>query len=161
MNIKYIICLLLANSCYSQSLSTGTGSLFETYKTTLGGVTNSSVFRRTFQEFNYRKSHRGIEVYETYHSKNYYNSTMLQKSIFSKPMPSFIINKNGEVYETYRYKVETQPYNSFNNSIFQKTGQRFIITEESRPFLKKENSLNTTKPGLSYDPDVDIEPIER
>ena len=156
------IILFFTMNCYSQVLNSGAGSAYQTYKTTLGGVTNSSIFTRPFQEYNYVKTHRGIEVYNTYNSKNYYNSTMLHKSIFSKPMPDFILHNNGNIYETYKYEIGTQPLPTKVGSVFQKPSQKVTIIEKNNSIKTTMEQISKEKiSGLTYDPEVNSEPIEK
>ena len=83
-----------------------------------GGSTNDShptIFPKPFQSYNYIKTHRGIEVYETYKDKSY-STNESRGTIFSKPFPKYIIIGD-KMYETYRTKNST---NESNGTIFTK-----------------------------------------
>lgn len=152
----FIVLYLIASTLEAQSLSSGTGSVFQTYKTTLGGVTNSSVFKKAFQDYNYIKSSRGIEVYETYASVNSANyNTRDNRSIFSKPEPSFIIRNNREIYRTYKSINDS----TTNSSIFAGPMPVGVIEDKNINKFQKMYTVNNVKPkGLSYNPDIDLAP---
>lgn len=154
MRILIVLYILISN-LQAQSLSSGMGSVYETYKTTLGGVTNSSIFKKAFQEFNYVKTSRGIEVYETYRSINSANyNTRDNKSIFSKPEPSFIIRNNREIYRTYKSINDSET----NSSIFSRPMPIGIIESKDINRQKDISRSRYKSQGLSYDPDIDIQP---
>ena len=116
----------------SIKLSAQNGSVYETYKQPdwQGDSNSSTIFTKTFQEFNYIKSSRGIEVYKTYlHTNTYTFSTnkyyQSQGTIFSKPLPDFIIKNNGTIYRTYSYGTN-------RGSIFTKPFESKRITKSNR-----------------------------
>lgn len=133
--IKYILILTLWTSCklYAQN-----GSVYETYKQPnyQGDSNASTLFNKPIQEYNYRKTQRGIEVYRTYQHTNAINSPtnvyyQSRSSIFSRSEPEFIIKNNGQMYRTYNYGTN-------GSSIF------------SRPFQSKTIYKND-KDKISFD----------
>lgn len=119
--IKILLFLTITSLSYAQS-----GAIYETYKQpNYQGDTNAStIFPKAIQEYNYIKTHRGIEVYRTYKHTNalgsatnrYYQSS---SSIFSKSEPEYIIKKDGQVYRTYNYgtnkgSIFTKPFQSMS-----------------------------------------------
>jgi len=130
IKISLIIFLLTINFTFAQK-----GSIYETYKQPnyQGNTNASTIFPKAFQEYNYIKTSRGIEVYRTYkhtnaytHSGNkYYQSGA---TIFSVSEPEFIIRNDGSVYRTYKSGTN-------KSSIFTKPFQDKIITREDRSKL--------------------------
>lgn len=123
-NKLYTICILIAsmNIGFSQ-----TGAVYETYKYRDGSTNSSdgSVFNRPFQEYNYLKTHRGIEVYETYKYRYASGDTNSSRgSVISKPFPSYIIIGD-KMYRTYKYNSGST--NTSNGSIFNKPFEAKII----------------------------------
>jgi hypothetical protein len=144
--IKVIVILikLFIVGGYCQS-----GSVYETYKQPnwQGDSNASTIFPKTFQEFNYIKTSRGIEVYKTYSHTNPYTYTtnryyQAQSTIFSKPLPDFIIKNNGTIYKTYSYGTN-------RGSIFTKPFESKRITKPTRADISFDgetinNSLEST-----------------
>jgi hypothetical protein len=127
--IKYILILTLCLSCelYSQN-----GSVYETYKQPnyQGDSNISTIFNKPIQEYNYRKTQRGIEVYRTYQHTNPINSTtniyyQSRSSIFSRPEPELIIKNNGQIYRTYSYGTN-------GSSIFSRPFQSKVIYKNNK-----------------------------
>lgn len=128
------------------------GSVYETYKQPnwQGDSNASTIFPKTFQEFNYIKTSRGIEVYKTYvHTNPYTFSTnryyQAQGTIFSKPLPDFIIKNNGTIYRTYSYGTN-------RGSIFAKPFESKRITKPVRADISFDgetinNNLESTGSG--------------
>lgn len=132
MKIKLIliIFLFITNCIFAQR-----GSIYETYKQpNYQGDTNAStIFPKAFQEFNYIKTSRGIEVYRTYkHTNAYINSSnkyyQSGATIFSVSEPEFILKNDGSVYRTYKSGTN-------KSSLFNKPFQDKIITREDRSKL--------------------------
>ena len=109
--MKYIILLsLLTNFAIAQS-----GAVYETYKTT-GGSTNEShgtIFNKPFQEYNYIKTARGIEVYQTYKTGGGNGTNQSRGTIFAQPFQSKEI-KAQSLKENIKTQVKTQ--NSFSKN---------------------------------------------
>ena len=117
--IIYSLLLIVASNGFCQ-----TGGVYETYKQPnwQGDSNSSTIFQKPFQEYNYRKSSRGIEVYKTYFHTNVFTvstNIYLQsgQTIFSRSEPDFIIKNNGQIYKTYSYSTNrgsifTKPFQS-------------------------------------------------
>ena len=144
--IKNLIVIVNLFACVSYSQ---TGSVYETYKQPnwQGDSNASTIFPKTFQEYNYIKTSRGIEIYKTYvHTNPYTYSTnryyQAQGTIFSKPLPDFIIKNNGTIYQTYNYGTN-------RGSIFTKPFETKRITKSNRADISFDgetmsNSLDST-----------------
>ena len=147
--MKYIILLsLICNLGIAQS-----GKVYETYKTTGGGTNQSdgTIFTKPFQEYNYIKTHRGIEVYSTYKTRG--NGTNESHgTIFSKPFPEYIIIGD-KMYKTY--KTESRGTNESRGTIFTRPFEskdiqadkiKYVVQTQavSRSSFKKDN-------GPTYD----------
>jgi hypothetical protein len=111
--MKYIILLsFITNFAIAQS-----GVVYETYKT-IGGGTNQShgtIFNKPFQEYNYIKTGRGIEVYQTYKTGGGNGTNQSHGTIFSKPFPEYYIIGN-KMYRTY--KTDYKSTNQSHGTIF-------------------------------------------
>lgn len=122
MNLcKLIVAYTLgAAGCIAQS-----GSVYETYRYQNESTNSSheSIFNKPFQEFNYIKTHRGIEVYRTYKYK-YGATNGSHGSVISKPFPEYIIVKD-KIYQTYKYEEDST--NTSRGSIFNKPFEADII----------------------------------
>jgi hypothetical protein len=118
INLLY---LLLASSCFSQD-----GTVYETYKYNNGSTNSSrgSVFNKPFQEYNYVKTSRGIEVYETYKYKYAGSTNASRSSVISKPFPEYVI-VNDKIYRTYKY--ENGSTNQSHGSVFNKPFEADVI----------------------------------
>jgi len=119
-----MLCLIYAKSSFAQN-----GAVYETYKYQNGGTNSShgSIFRKPFQEYNYIKTRRGIEVYETYKYQNG-GTNSSHGSIFSKPFPTYII-VGDKMYRTYTYNNGST--NSSHGSIFTKPFEAKVIDPNS------------------------------
>jgi hypothetical protein len=108
------------------------GVVYDTYKYNHSNTNQSpgSIFQKPFQEYNYIKTSRGIEVYATY-KYNYDNTNQSVGSIFSKPFPEYYI-VNNKIYSTYKYKDGST--NESHGSIF------------NRPF--EEKNINSTASAI-------------
>lgn len=129
---KFILYILLINSVYSQN-----GRVFDTYKTDSDSTDQShgTIFTKPFQEYNYLKTQRGIEVYRTYKLKS--DSTdQSHGTIFSKPFPEFIVI-NDKIYRTYKTKLDST--NQSHGTIF------------TKPFQSKEIINIAPKYKLRYE----------
>lgn len=132
MNYKQTILTLVLLSCNAIAQN---GSIYETYKQPnyQGDSNSSTIFPKAFQEYNYIKTSRGIEVYRTYKHTNsstfstnrYYESGA---TIFSKSEPEFIIKNDGQVYRTYSNGTN-------RNSIFPRPFQNMTINKDYREKL--------------------------
>lgn len=94
------------NICYAQetraSSGFGSSSAFINY--------SNSIFNTPIEQYKYVKTHRGIEIYETYrHPTNGY----VNQTIFPKTMPVAIIKSNSITKNVVIYKT-------YSNSIFNK-----------------------------------------
>lgn len=132
MKIKLLLIFLIG---LNFSLNAQQGSIYETYKQpNYQGDTNAStIFPKAFQEYNYIKTSRGIEVYRTYKHTNVYTSSTNRyyqsgSTIFSVSEPEFILKNDGSVYRTYKYGTN-------KSSIFSKPFQDKIITSGDRSKL--------------------------
>ena len=147
--MRYIILLsLITNWCFAQS-----GTVYETYKTTGGGTNEShgTIFTKPFQEYNYIKTHRGIEVYATYKTRAG-GTNESHGTIFSKPFPDYIIIGD-KMYRTYKTKtgntnesrgtIFTQPFESkdINATDIKYNIKAQVVSQDS---IKKDN-------GPTYD----------
>jgi len=133
-NKLYTICILIASMSIGFSQ---TGAVYETYRYRDGSTNSSdgSIFNRPFQEYNYLKTHRGIEVYETYKYRYASGDTNSSRgSVISKPFPTYII-VGDKMYRTYKYNSGST--NTSNGSIFNKPFEAKVID----PNL---NSVKTT-----------------
>jgi len=111
--MKYIILLsFIANIGIAQS-----GVVYETYKTRGGGTNEShgTIFNKPFQEYNYVKTARGIEVYQTYKTGGGNGTNQSHGTIFSKPFPEYYI-VNNKMYRTY--KTDYKSTNQSSGTIF-------------------------------------------
>ena len=129
--MKYIILLsLLTNLAIAQS-----GMVYETYKTT-GSDTNEShgtIFNKPFQEYNYVKTARGIEVYQTYKTGGGNGTNQSHGTIFSKPFPEYYIVGNN-IYRTY--KTDYKSTNQSRGTIF------------AQPFQSKDIKADPLKDNI-------------
>jgi hypothetical protein len=129
--MKYIILLsLLTNLAIAQS-----GMVYETYKTT-GSDTNEShgtIFNKPFQEYNYVKTARGIEVYQTYKTGGGNGTNQSHGTIFSKPFPEYYIVGNN-IYRTY--KTDYKSTNQSRGTIF------------AQPFQSKDIKADALKDNI-------------
>jgi len=133
-NKLYTIYILIASMSIGFSQ---TGAVYETYRYRNGSTNSSdgSIFNRPFQEYNYLKTHRGIEVYETYKYRYASGDTNSSRgSVISKPFPTYII-VGDKMYRTYKYNSGST--NTSNGSIFNKPFEAKVID----PNL---NSVKTT-----------------
>jgi hypothetical protein len=130
--MKYIILLsLLTNFAIAQS-----GAVYETYKTT-GGSTNEShgtIFNKPFPEYNYVKTARGIEVYQTYKTRGGNGTNQSHGTIFNKPFPEYYIVGNN-LYRTY--KTDYKSTNQSHGTIF------------AQPFQSKDIKANAVKDNIT------------
>lgn len=119
ITITYIILGLFSAKAMSQ-----TGVVYETYKTIPynGNGSSETIFSKPFPQYNYRKTHRGVEVYENYTSTR--GSDRDFGTIFSKPFPKYII-RNNKVYETY---MTTSGTNKSRGTYFTKPIETKIIS---------------------------------
>lgn len=130
--MKYIILLsFIANFAAAQS-----GAVYETYKTTGGGTNQSdgTIFNKPFQEYNYVKTARGIEVYQTYKTGGGNGTNQSHGTIFNKPFPEYYIVGNN-VYRTY--KTDYKSTNQSHGTIF------------AQPFQSKEIKANALKDNIT------------
>jgi len=127
---KLIIALLISSIEFS--LFAQQGAVYETYKYNHYNTNQSpgSIFQKPFQEYNYIKTSRGIEVYATY-KYNHYDTNQSVGSIFSKPFPEYYI-VNDKIYSTYKYNDGST--NGSHGSIF------------NRPF--EEKAINPTASSI-------------
>jgi len=135
--MKYIILLLfIANFAIAQS-----GVVYETYKTTSSNSNEShgTIFTKPFQEYNYIKTTRGIEVYETYKTGGGNRTNQSHGTIFSKPFPEFIIIQN-KMYRTY--KNDTTSTNQSHGTIFTKPFEAKDIDQNVDTKFLKSNIQN-------------------
>lgn len=132
---QFILYILLINSAYSQN-----GRIFETYKTDSDSTDQShgTIFTKPFQEYNYIKTHRGIELYRTYKTK-LDSTNQSDGTVFSTPFPEFIII-NDKVYRTYKTKLD---------STNQSHGTVFTKPFESKQIFNKTTTTTTTKTSLN------------
>ena len=139
--MKYIILLfLLTNLSMAQS-----GAVYETYKTKSGNTNESdgTIFNKPFQEFNYIKTKRGIEVYQTYKNASGNGTNQSYGTIFSKPFPEYYIIGNN-IYKTY--KTDYKSTNESNGTMFSKPFQ----SKEIKAQALKENIKIQVKTQTSY-----------
>ena len=118
------------------------GSVYETYKSRNDSTNSShgSIFPKAFQEYNYIKTPRGIEVYETY--KNYSgNTNQSSGTIFSKPFPSYIII-NDKIYRTYVNRPSST--NVSGGTIFTKPFEAKVID----PSVKNIRDIYSTSNSI-------------
>ena len=132
--MKYIILLsFIANFAAAQS-----GAVYETYKTTGGGTNQSdgTIFNKPFQEYNYVKTARGIEVYQTYKTKSGNGTNQSNGTIFSKPFPEYYIINN-KIYRTY--KTDYKSTNQSSGTIFAQPFEAKNIDPSVNTKALKEN----------------------
>jgi len=129
MKIKFLLIFLIGLRC---TLIAQQGSIYETYKQPnyQGDTDASTIFPKAFQEYNYIKTSRGIEVYRTYKHTNVYTFSTNKyyqsgSTIFSVSEPEFILRNDGSVYRTYKSGTN-------KSSIFSKPFQTKILTKEDR-----------------------------
>lgn len=148
--MKYIILLsLLANFAIAQS-----GSVYETYKTRDGSTneSNGTIFNKPFQEFNYIKTARGIEVYQTYKTGGGNGTNQSHGTIFSKPFPEYYIIGNN-VYKTYKtdYKNTNQSRGTIFAQPFQsKNIEADALKDNIKTQVKIQNNYSKNN-GPTYD----------
>jgi hypothetical protein len=148
--MKYIILLsLLTNFAIAQS-----GAVYETYKTR-GVSTNEShgtIFNKPFQEFNYIKTARGIEIYQTYKSDGGNGTNQSHGTIFNKPFPEYYIVGNN-IYRTYKtdYKSTNQSRGTIFAQPFQsKNIKADALKENIKTQVRTQNSYLKNN-GPTYD----------
>jgi hypothetical protein len=132
--MKYIILLsFIANFVAAQS-----GAVYETYKTTGGGTNQSdgTIFNKPFQEYNYIRTARGIEVYQTYKTKSGNGTNQSNGTIFSKPFPEYYIINN-KIYRTY--KTDYKSTNQSHGTIFAQPFEAKNIDPNVDTKVLKEN----------------------
>jgi hypothetical protein len=148
--MKYIILLsLLTNLAIAQS-----GAVYETYKTRGGGTNQSdgTIFNKPFQEYNYIKTARGIEVYQTYKTGGGNGTNQSHGTIFSKPFPEYYIVGNN-VYRTYKtdYKSTNQSHGTIFAQPFQsKDIKANVLKDNIKAQAKTQNSYLKNN-GPTYD----------
>jgi hypothetical protein len=149
-----ILFLICASSGFAQN-----GAVYETYKYENGGTNSShgSIFRKPFQEYNYIKTRRGIEVYETYKYQNG-STNSSHGSVISKPFPTYII-VGDKMYRTYTYNNGST--NSSHGSIFNKPFEGKVIDPTASSLKANiQQQINTYKyasPKYSSGPTYDGE----
>ena len=129
--MKYIILLsFIANFAIAQS-----GAVYETYKTRSSETNEShgTIFNKPFQEYNYVKTARGIEVYETYKTGGGNGTNQSHGTIFNKPFPEYYIVGNN-IYKTY--KTTSASTNQSHGTIF------------SQPFQSKDIKADALKQNV-------------
>lgn len=143
MNKTILIYLTLLSCCFSQD-----GSVYRTYKYENGSTNSShdSVFNKPFQEYNYVKTPRGIEVYKTYEYKYSGDTNASRGSVISKPFPEYVI-VNDRIYTTYKYQNGST--NQSNGSIFNKPFEADVIDSNAS---KIKTAIQTQQ--SSYKPSV-------
>jgi hypothetical protein len=151
----YTIYILIASMSIGFSQ---TGAVYETYKYRDGSTNSSdgSIFNRPFQEYNYLKTHRGIEVYETYKYRYASGDTNSSRgSVISKPFPTYII-VGDKMYRTYKYNSGST--NTSNGSIFNKPFEAKVIDpnlNSVKTTIQKQISnykyISTKYSGPTYD----------
>jgi hypothetical protein len=121
------------------------GAVYETYKTKSGNTNESdgTIFNKPFQEFNYIKTKRGIEVYQTYKNASGNGTNQSYGTIFSKPFPEYYIIGNN-IYKTY--KTDYKSTNESNGTMFSKPFQ----SKEIKAQALKENIKIQVKTQTSY-----------
>jgi hypothetical protein len=132
--MKYIILLsFIANYAIAQS-----GAVYETYKTRGGGTNEShgTIFNKPFQEYNYVKTSRGIEVYQTYKTGGGNGTNQSHGTIFSKPFPEYYI-VNNKIYRTY--KTDYKSTNQSRGTIFAQPFEAKNIDPSINTKTLKEN----------------------
>ena len=148
--MKYIILLsLLTNLAIAQS-----GAVYETYKTRGGGTNQSdgTIFNKPFQEYNYVKTARGIEVYQTYKTGGGNGTNQSHGTIFNKPFPEYYIVGNN-IYRTYKtdYKSTNQSHGTIFAQPFQsKEIKANALKDNVKTQVKTQNSYSKNN-GPTYD----------
>lgn len=146
---KLIIGLLITSVKFS--LFAQQGAVYDTYKYNHYNTNQSpgSIFQKPFQEYNYIKTSKGIEVYATY-KYNHYTTNQSAGSIFSKPFPEYYI-VNDKIYSTYKYNDGST--NGSRGSVFNRPFEEKNINPTASSIkaviLQKEQSNSTalkTKP---------------
>lgn len=149
MKIKLlVITLLLPCVSYCQE-----GSVYRTYKYENGSTNSShgSIFNKPFEDYKYRTTTRGIEVYKTYNDGT--NNTM-----FAKAFPDFIIKENGKIYKTYTHgtnqTIFTKPFEDAGIAAKDiKTGtlyQKKTYENSRAKYSDTESSANIRYNGESF-----------
>lgn len=149
MNIKILVMTALIPCVgYCQE-----GSVYRTYKYNNGSTNSShgSIFNKPFEDYKYRTTTRGIEVYKTYNDGT--NNTM-----FSKPFPDFIIKDNGKIYKTYTHgtnqTIFTKPFEDAGIAVRDvKTGilnQKKTYDYSKIKYNNTESSANIRYNGESF-----------
>jgi len=139
--MKYIILLsFIANFAIAQS-----GAVYETYKTRNGGTNEShgTIFNKPFQEYNYVKTARGIEIYETYKTGGGNGTNQSHGTIFNKPFPEYYIVGNN-IYKTY--KTTSASTNQSHGTIFSQPFQ----SKDIKPDSLKQNVKTQIEVRNSY-----------
>jgi uncharacterized C2H2 Zn-finger protein len=148
--MKHVILLsLIANLAIAQS-----GAVYETYKTRSGDTNEShgTIFNKPFQEYNYVKTARGIEVYQTYKTGGGNGTNQSHGTIFNKPFPEYYIVGNN-VYRTYKtdYKSTNQSHGTIFAQPFQsKEIKANALKDNIRTQVKTQNSYSKNN-GPTYD----------
>lgn len=132
--MKHILYLIVINFLIL-NLKAQDGAIYETYRQPnwQGDSNAATIFPQPFQEYNYIKSHRGIEVYRTYKHTNVFTTSTNKyfksgDTIFSRSEPEYIIRNDGNVYKTYSYGTN-------RNSIFTKPFQSLTIKNNDKTKL--------------------------
>jgi hypothetical protein len=134
------------------SLLAQQGAVYETYKYNHYNTNQSpgSIFQKPFQEYNYIKTSRGIEVYATY-KYNHSNTNQSVGSIFSRPFPEYYI-VNDKIYSTYKYKDDST--NGSHGSIFNRPFEEKAINPTASSIkatiLQKEESTKIVSNTKTY-----------
>lgn len=106
----------------------------------------NSIFNTPIEQYKYVKSHRGIEIYETYrHPTNGY----VNQTIFPKSMPMAIIKTNAVNRNIVIYK-------NYSNSIFNKPIESITI-KPSTTSTKTINETTSLKNLPKYDGQGEID----
>lgn len=129
------IAVLITNSSIAQetraSSGFGSSSVFINY--------SNSIFNTPIEEYKYVKTHRGIEIYQTYRNPTNGN---LNQTIFPKSMPVAIIKTNSITKNVVIYRT-------YSNSIFNKPIESVTLKSKTQVQNLYTKKIKTTE-GLPY-----------
>jgi len=143
--LKYSIYIIIYLGVIGTCLSQDTRPASEFRSSSVYINYTNSIFNTPIEQYKYVKTHRGIEIYETYrHPTNGY----INQTIFPKSMPVAVIKSNTVTKNLVIYK-------NYSNSIFNKPIE-FVTIKNNTTSSSVNTKSKLTKDLPKYDGEGDI-----